>query len=121
MLLKSIQLGYSSGMKNKICRKIVFLLISWLFLFSCQSPQKLERFNFTAAAGSSGSLVVYGECGVPDGTLLLVHAQGGHERKLQVETAILASVVRGRFTVDLNLYETEACRPKPIIIAIQKF
>jgi len=90
-------------------------LFVFLSILGCGSPTKLASFTVTPAIGPSGSLLAYGECDVPDGTLLLIRAVGGEDVGMQLETAVLTPVVRQRFYTDLNLYEPLSYRVEAIL------
>lgn len=80
-------------------------MIVLLGAFGCRSENTLGELTLSATLGPAASPVVSGCCAVPDGTLLLLHARGGADLGVQVETALLTTVVDGRYAADLGLYE----------------
>ena len=77
-----------------------------LLVIACGSSSRVARFTGAAAAGPTGALVVSGECGVPDGVLVLMRAQGAPQLGAQIEQATLTPVRGGHYAADLGLYET---------------
>ena len=81
----------------------------------CWLAPDLSSFAVHAAAGPSGSLLAYGECAVPDGTLLLIQARGGENVGAQLESTILTPVVKRRFYADLGLFEPLSYRLQMVL------
>jgi len=92
-----------SGFRKAPTAYVWFLLI--LGALGCRSENKLAEFTLTVELGPASSPVVRGRCAMPDGALLLVHAQGGEGLGAQVETALLTTVIDGRYAADLGVYE----------------